>query len=238
MPRTHTAPVHVSSPQAATQPAGPSRSPQAQPVRERLDRTSQRRVVFWDPAALDSPRQAAWRSTAAAFARDGFQTIVAGVTSTPSDFSDVACLEGPTSPDDVPVALLTDADPVATLARFGTTGSELLLADAGVHGTPTHLNHALQRLRALSWIGQWIKHWLDAIDPEVVVMVPAVLDGTARLVESMARQRRIRIATADDAAEVARLAPRRQSHLTRRPVTEACRSANEWMAHTRRRLED
>lgn len=229
MPRTHTALDHVHTPQAAVQPAAPSLSPPAQSAGERFDRTAQRRIVFWLSASLDAEQVATWRNTAAAFARDGYQLILAGLPS-PSSDPDLPCLEGPPAPDDVPPAVLTDANPVATLARFGTTGSALLLADAGAHGVPAHVNHAFRRLRALSWIGEWMTQWLDAIDPDVVVLLPASRDGVMVLLESMARQRRIRVATGDDVIEVARTAPRRPPQGPRRAVAEVCRTMNAWMA--------
>ncbi len=75
-------------------------------------------------------------------------------------------------------------------------------------------------------------HWLDAIEPDVLVLMEPRADAATVLVESMARARCIRVATAIDAVEVARLAPARHAP-GRRVIGDACRSANDRMAAVR-----
>lgn len=189
--------------------------------------------MFWDPAPADNMRQTKWRTAASAFARDGFQVVVVGPAPESWHIA-VPLIAGPPHPDAVPDALMTDADPVSTLARYGVNGSGVLVADAAVHGLPEHFGHALQRLRALAWTARWMDHWLSALQPDVIVMMPASRDGAAVLLESLARQLHIRIASADDAVEVARAIPARTQNEARRAVAEVCRSANDWIEQAKR----
>jgi hypothetical protein len=71
--------------------------------------------------------------------------------------------------------------------------------------------------------------WLDAVNPDVVVLSTAGRDGTTVLLESMARQRRMRIAGGHDVDEVVRTAPRRPWNGPRRPMAEICRETNQWL---------
>ncbi len=193
---------------------------------------AQRRIVFWDTRRTDGASQTAWSPLVAALARDGYQVVVAAHLEPSGRSVDVAHLDMPPGPDDLPAALLTDPDPAASLAACGVTGSELLVADMREHGLPGGFTHALTRLRALAWVSGWMAHWLDAIEPDVLVLMEPRADAATVLVESMARARCIRVATAIDAVEVARLAPARHAP-GRRVIGDACRSANDRMAAVR-----
>lgn len=231
MPRSYTAETHASSPQIAplgAQSAAPSSRVEERPGAPRLPRTAQRRIVFWDPSSADDARQAKWRGTAAAFARDGFQVVVAGPA--PASWNlELPYIAAPPQPDELPDAFLTDADPAATIAGFGLNGSELLLADAGLHGLPMNFGHALRRLRALAWTARWVDQWIASVEPDVIVVVPSERDATSMIIESIARLRHVRLATSDDAVNVATAAPLRGTGQQRRAMAEACRSTNEWI---------